>query len=232
MTTADEANSILSTVDTAARKVRATRPTRAVPLLVLGLVIVGAMPFYVLTEPTSHLGEPPPNQLFWSLGGMMGSRGGAWTAIYWIIALPLAYGFIAWWYRRAARRNGVAINVKPLVTTGVALFALLLVLLTQAPTFLPGDIVLRGLTPILTMAAGLFVWSVAERSKGLLAVALVFLAAAISTSMYDFGNVVPFVAWDVYWQYMLLPNLALCAAILLLSSAIYAVVERRDRTVA
>jgi hypothetical protein len=231
MTTADEANSILSTVDTAARKVRATRPTRAVPLLVLGLVIVGAMPFYVLTEPTSQEGAPP-NQLVWSLGGMMGTRAGACTAIYWIIALPVAYGFIAWWYRRAAQRDGVAINVKPLVITGVALFALLLVLLTQAPTFLPGDIVIRGLTPILTMAVGLFVWSVAERSKGLLAVALVFLGAAISTSLYDFGNVVPFVAWDVYWQYSLLPNVALCASILLVSSAIYAVVERRDRTIA
>ena len=82
------------------------------------------------------------------------------------------------------------------------------------------------------MAVGLFVWAIAERSKGLLTVSLVFLVAAISTSLYDFENVVPFVAWDVYWQYTLLPNLALCAFVLLVSSAIYAVIERRDRTIA
>lgn len=225
MTTADEANSILSTVDTAARQVRVTRPTRAVPLLVLGLVIVGAMPFYVLAEPTSQEGAQP-NQLFWSLGGMIGTRAGAWTGIYWMIALPVAYGFIAWWYRRAAQRNGVAVNVKPLVITGVALFALLLVMLAHPPTFVPGDIIIRGLTPILTTAVGLIVWAAAERSAGLLTVGVAFLAVAISASLYDFGNLVSSIAFE----YSMLPNLILCAVVLLVSSAIYAVVERRERT--
>ncbi|MEO6822897.1 MAG: hypothetical protein ABI468_10905, partial [Candidatus Nanopelagicales bacterium] len=84
MTTADEANSILSTVDAAARKVRAARPSRAVPLLVLGLVIVGAMPFYVLAD-TWNQESSTISQLSASLGGIIGTRGGAWTGLYWLI---------------------------------------------------------------------------------------------------------------------------------------------------
>ena len=229
MTTADEANSILSTVDAAARKVRAARPRRAVPLLVLGLVIVGAMPFYVLAD-TWNQESSTLDQLSGSLGGIMGTRGGAWIGLYWLIALAVAYGFIAWWYRRAAQRNGVAVNIKPFVIIGAALLVLLLIMLTQAARFLPVNLLIRGLTPILTMAIGLFIWAVVERSGGLLAVAVVFLAAAISASLYDFANVVPFIDWGEHGQYVLLPNLMLCAAVLLGSSGIYAVVERRDRS--
>lgn len=228
MATADEAGSILSTVDRAARTTRAVRPTRALPLLVLALVIVGAMPFYVLDfDLPDGIYEQSP--MFWSLGGFIGTTAGVWTAIYWIVTLPLAYAFIAWWHHRAARHNGVAGHVRWLVLTGVLLFGALLVMLNQGPPGLLANLYIRGLTPIITMALGLLVWAIAERSRGLLAVALVFLASAVLASLYDLVNITYRLGITIPDTWSELPNLALCAAVLLVSSGIYAVVERRDR---
>jgi len=228
MTTADEAGSILSTVDRAARTTRAVRPSRALPLLVLGLVIVGAMPFYVLDFHRED-GIYEQGQMFWSLGGFLGTKAGVWTAIYWIVTLPLAYAFIAWWYHRAARRNGVAVHAWALVGTGLALFAGLLLMLSKGPWGIFANLYIRGLTPIITMALGLLVWAIVERSRGLLAVALVFLTSAIAASLYDFVNVTYRLGIQIPDEWAELPNLALCAAVLFASAGIYAVVERRQR---
>jgi hypothetical protein len=228
MATADEADSILSTVDRAARTTRAVRPTRALPLLVLALVVVGAMPFYVLDLDRPE-GTYEQSQMLWSLGGFLGTSAGVWTAVYWIVTLPLAYAFIAWWHHRAARRNGVASHVRWLVLTGVLLFGALLVMLSQAAPGPLANLYIRGLTPIITMALGLLVWAIAERSRGLLVVALAFLASALLASLYDLVNMTYRLGIQIPDAWSMLPNLALCAAVLLVSAAVYAEVERRDR---
>lgn len=227
MTTANDADSILSTIDRAAQTTRAVRPTRTLPLLVLALVIVGAMPFYVLdfNRPDGIYEQP---QMFWSLGGFLGTQAGIWTAVYWMVTLPLAYTFIAWWHHRAAGRNGVAGHVRWLVLTGVLLFGALLVMLNQGLGPL-ANLYIRGLTPIITMALGLLVWAIAERSRGLLTVALAFLASALLASLYDLVNMTYRLGIQIPDTWSMLPNLALCAAVLLVSAAAYAVVEWRDR---
>jgi hypothetical protein len=228
MTTADEARSILGTVDAAARTTRAARPSRALPLLVLGLVVLGALPFYVLDldQPDGVYGQ---SAVLWSLGAQQGTAAGAWTAYYWLLALPSAYAVIAWWHHRAAQRAGVAAHVLPLVLTGLGLLALLLVLLTMGPPPGLGNLYARGLTPLLTIAAGLVVWAVAERSAGLVVVAVVFLGAALTASLYDLVNLAYQLGLDVAPELALLPNLILCSAVLLVSSAVVAVAERRRR---
>lgn len=228
MTTADDAAAILSSIDRAARTTRAVRPTRALPLLVLALVIVGAMPFYLLDLDLAD-GIYEQSQMYWMLGGFLGTTAGIWTAIYWIVALPLAYAFIAWWHHRAARANGVAGHVRWLVLTGVLLFGALLLMFSIGAPGILANLLIRGLTPIITMALGLLVWAIAERSRGLLAVALVFLASAVLASLYDLVNVTYRLGITIPDTWSGLPNLALCASVLLLSSGIYAVVERRDR---
>jgi hypothetical protein len=70
---------------------------------------------------------------------------------------------------------------------------------------------------------------VAERSAGLLTVALVFLASALTASLYDVDNLTYRLGWEPSPETSLLPNLMLCAAVLLISSAVYAVAERRTR---
>jgi len=225
MTTADEARTLLATVDSAARATRDARPTRALPLLVLGLVVLGALPFYVLGDPVDGVYEAP--LLFWALGGSVTAQGGIWTGIYWFVALPAAYVFIAWWCRRAGRRAGVAVRVAPLAVAGIGLLILLVAILTQSAVPIIGDLAVRGLTPLLPIAAGLVVWAIAERSRGLAVVSVVYTAAAISACLYDWANVLPYAVLDGRWEYSLLPNLLLCAGVLLGSAAVYAVLERR-----
>jgi hypothetical protein len=225
MTTAADAARALDIVADAARKTRAARPTRALPLLVLGLVIVGAMPFYVLDDPQAGQVYYP---LFWS--GPVGTAASLWTVFYWLLALPLAYAFIVWWYARAARQSRVKVNVLPLVVTGAVVFGVMLAsALLYKPAF-PADFVVRGLTPLLAIAVGLLVWAVVERSKGLTVVALVFLVAAISACLYDVANLLWFISWsDGMARFALLPNLGFCALVLLVSSSVSAVIERQDR---
>jgi hypothetical protein len=225
MTTADEARTILGSVDEAARATRAARPSRAFPLLVLGLVVLGALPFYVLDD-TLPDGVYEQSTVLWALGGQVGTAAGTWTAIYWLVALPSAYVALAWWHRRAARRSGVAARLGPLVVTGLALLVALILLLLIGPPL--GNLAVRGLTPLLVIALGLVVWAVAERSLGLVTVALLFLAAALTASLYDVVNLVGPLA-EPAPELALLPNLVLCAAVLLASSAAYAVLERRAR---
>jgi hypothetical protein len=111
----------------------------------------------------------------------------------------------------------------------VLLFGTLLVMLQQGPGSPLGYLYVRGLTPIITMALGLLVWAFAERSRGLLAVALVLLASALLASLYDLVNITYRLSIEIPDIWSMLPNLVLCAAVLLVSAAIYAVVERRDR---
>jgi hypothetical protein len=193
---------------------------------VLGLVVLGAMPFYVADAELPD-GVYEQSTLMWGLGAQLGTSGAA--AYYWLVALPLAYAVIAWWHVRASRRSGVATRIAPLVVTGAALLGLLVLLLVAVPL---GNLSVRGLTPLLTIAAGLVVWAVAERSAGLAVVAVVFLAAALTASLYDLVNVAYQLGVDVPAELALLPNLLLCALVLLASSAVFAVVERRRRRAA
>lgn len=224
MTTAEDAANVLNTVSIAARKTRAARPTRALPLLALGLVIVGAMPFYVLAEPQADQVYYP---LFWS--GPVGTAAGLWTMYYWLLALPLAYAFIVWWHAKAAHRRGVKVNVSSLVVTGAAVLGLMFVCSFLYKPAFPADFVVRGLTPLLTIAFGLLVWAIVGRGRGLLTVSLIFLASSLLASLYDLVNVTDRLGVNLPPEWDLLPNLVLCAAVLLVSSAIFAVAERGIR---
>lgn len=70
----------------------------------------------------------------------------------------------------------------------LALLALLVVT-TRVHVFPFGNLVIRGLTPLITIAIGLFVLARSERSWPLATFAAAFLALALVASLYDMENV-------------------------------------------
>ncbi|HUZ22087.1 MAG TPA: hypothetical protein VMU75_16125 [Acidimicrobiales bacterium] len=129
-------------------------------------------------------------------------------ALYWLIALPIAYLLIGWSYRRRRAKRGVATSPVAFVLAGLALLALLVITspsithLLRLPAQVawlgfPGDLNIRGLTPLLTVGAGLFVLSYSERSRALALFAGAFFALALLVSLYDLENLAVRLGMDV-----------------------------------
>ncbi|TQS46174.1 hypothetical protein [Cryptosporangium phraense] len=93
---------------------------------------------------------------------------------FWLVAVPLAFVFVARWYRYRENRAGVRVNWRmPVVAGGTGLLALLL--LFAAPTGTPGftfDWWQGLLTPLMSVALAAVALGVAERSLGIAAAGL------------------------------------------------------------
>ncbi|HZU54578.1 MAG TPA: hypothetical protein VFA06_01790 [Actinocrinis sp.] len=233
----DGPRELLSAAAAAARAARRTRQGAWFPLLLLGLIIVGAIPFYRLNLPTMAPG---------SSGVLVGRReepiiSGEITDPradwYWLIALIAGYGAIALFYRWRARRTGVAGRIWPYTVAGLLLFALLLTTGSEVPApvnlqrVLPGELAGRGLLPLITIGLGLFVLAWTERSLLLAALATVYLALAVVANLYDTENLFYRLGWISPWDYenAPLPNLLLPAVPLLLGGAVFALRTWRAR---
>ena len=151
------------------------------------------------------------------LGGWFLPDFGRWVAVYWLVALPLGYLATAAYFRRRARRTGVASRPGPLVLTGVLLLAMFVVVSLQGYVgILPGDLVVRGLGPLLTVAVGLTVLAVADRSPALAVVAPGFLGGiTLLVNLYDLVNVLYRLGWTVPYRFDTWPNVVLPGVFLL-----------------
>jgi hypothetical protein len=97
--------------------------------------------------------------------------------VYWLAAAPLAFGLIAWWYRRRARRLGVSLPWRRVLVVGLGAM-IALALLAAAPSEVDSGALevsgplgldwLRGLlTPLVPIALALIVLGWIERSPAL-----------------------------------------------------------------
>jgi hypothetical protein len=150
------------------------------------------------------------NKVDYFPGGMSTASPRA-VAIYWLITLPIAYLLIGWWYFYRGRRKGVATSPLSYVLIGIGLLALLVLTsgriseLLHLPkwthVFVFGDLVLRGLVPLLTIGFGLFVLSYLERSRALVVFSAAFLALALAlallVNLYNVENVVGRLGYSV-----------------------------------
>src|SRR6476660_571029 len=105
---------------------RATRRARRAiwfPLVLFGLILLGAAPFY---RPWPPAGAGITVRNIGPAGGYLGGDfiGNA-PAWYWLIALPLGYAATAAFLRWRAGRTGVAGRIAPYVVAGLGLFAFL-----------------------------------------------------------------------------------------------------------
>ena len=176
------------------------------PLILFGLVILASTPLYVsptITPTPAFLTPDVPSSpsTFTGNGGDSGllgfSPGGMFSfsplmvTVFWLVAGPMGYVLTAVFYWLQARRRGVATSIRAYVLTGLGLFALLVAISTPLiPVPVHGNLLVRGLTPLLAVALGLFVLARVERSWALLAFAVPFLALCVTANLYDMENVV------------------------------------------
>jgi len=88
----------------------------------------------------------------------------------------------------------------------------------------------RGTFPFVIIAAGLWVLSWAERSRGLAVIAAIYTAAALLSSLYNIENVLFRLGWNPPrsdWSLTSLPNVLLPALVLLATGAGAFAVQRR-----
>jgi hypothetical protein len=168
------------------------------------------------------------------VGGLSLPDGGRWASLYWLIALPLGYALTALLFRRRGLKRGVSASYLPYVLTGIALLAFLFVI---SPGFaytlrIPNALVrwqqfpfFQGLTPLLTVALGLFVLAWAERSAAYAAFAAVFLGVACMAGAYNIENLFFRINLTVPAPEI---NVIVPGAILLLGAAGFWVAARRS----
>ena len=175
------------------RRTRVARGTPWFPLTLFGMLVLGSTPLYA--TPTASC---PPSQEYCMetvppspfsgllfLGGF--TTNPTAVAIFWLIAGPLAYLATAAFYQTRAQRRGVALSTSTYLATGLGLLTVLLVT-TWVGVFPFGNFIIRGLTPLITVAIGLFALARSERSWPLAGFAAVFFALVLVANLYDMEN--------------------------------------------
>jgi hypothetical protein len=230
----DAAREALSTTRQLTRRVRRAQRSTWFPLVLLGLVVVAAVPFYRLGRNVVTC-DPA-----------LGARGGVeiidrgvcvqvvgWPAgAYWILAFVLAYVAIAAVYVHRARRRGVGARVLPYASAGIAAGLVFGVVSAWAQQLGLNGYVLAGpvavgMVPLISIGLALFVlarvernWPLAVFACGYLVVAL--LASGIGARVLDL-RVGPHLAPT--WSF--LPGLVVAGGALLLGGIGFALAERR-----
>ncbi len=235
------------------RRLRATarrdRQEWPFALVVLGLVVMLAAPFYVFPAPASTSGSFSL-RVSDALGPLAGIGPpfavlGQWTGLYWVVALVAAGLVVAVHYRRAAARRGIAGPLWPFVLAGIVMLAALvlavprllfflvrtatptvgLALLSTAAPPVAMTLWMRGLTPLLVIGVAVLVLSWTERSAPLAVIGVGYLALAIAANVYNLSDLdqagLPFSG-----RYDMLPNVLLPGVALLVAGLVAAAVMR------
>jgi hypothetical protein len=214
---------LLTDVRDLARRVRVAQRVTWLPLLVLGLVTLGAILPYrfghqVLSD-CRPVGDGQVCDVWFQT-----------ASIYWWVALVLAYAVIAAGYLRVARARGLGGRVLPYVIAGIALVALFTVFHLVVSNYLadpdPADplpwpvLALFRLTDFTgSIGLALLVLAWLERHPALLAFALAYLTVVVVPINFGWGD-----GWGDRWGFA--PMLAIAGGVLLLGSAGFALAQR------
>lgn len=230
----DAARQVVSATEHLTRRVRQAQRATWFPLVLLGLVVFAAAPFYRMGR---HAVTCDP---------ALGARGGvqlidkgtcvqvvAWPAgVYWICAFVVAYAAIAAFYVRRARSRGVGARILPYVGAGVAaglVFGIVSgwALQLNVEGMSPSGPVAVGLVPLISISLALFVLARVERSRAVLYFAIGYLVVtllACGIGPDDLGLNTD-AAIPATWGF--LPALVATGGVLLLGGAGFAFAERR-----
>jgi hypothetical protein len=230
---ADSPRQLLLTTRKLTQQVRQAQRATWFPLVLLGLVVIAAAPFYRLTPGVDVTCGPIRATAHGGLTKTCVASIG-WAAFtYWAVTLVLAYALIAGFYLLRARRRGVGTRIVPYALAGVAGLALVVLsvwpvqrVLGQLHSDSPASLVVHGLNPLVAIGLALFVLVWAERNWALLVFAAGYLTVAIVTTFTSLTRLLRDLGWVVAPHWVLLPRLWLAGAVLLLGGACFAIAER------
>ncbi|MGW0181668.1 hypothetical protein [Nocardia sp. NPDC003345] len=227
------ARQALSTTRDLTHRVRLAQRNTWFPLVLLGMVVLAAVPFYRLGR---HVVTCDP---------VLGARGGVQiihqgacvqvdgrpAGIYWILAFVLAYTAIAAVYLHRARRCGVGARIMPYVGSGIGAGLVCGVTAAWAHQLdlagrFPAGPVAVGMVPLLSIGLTLFVLARLERNAALLAFALGYTVIALLACGIGRRGLDSNAAAGVGPLWGFLPGLITAAGVLLLGGAGFAFTER------
>jgi len=195
----------------------------SVPLLLIAVMFIGALPFYV-RQPFGS-GESVSSPMWFGGSAYLASPA---AGLYWLIALPVCIGAVALYCTWSERRSRAELHVRLWLVASVGLCAAIVVLMRSGLLFFAGNLTIRGLLPLLTMSAAVLIWGVALQSRVVVGVGVVAVAASLVSNLYNVENLVPqqFTFDDRYslWLNILLPSL-----VFVVGAAVSALVERSRR---
>jgi hypothetical protein len=216
---------LLADARTLAHRVRLDQRVTWLPLLVLALVALGAIPVY-------RFGHPVVRDCHAVDHGQVCRVWFQAASFYWWAALVLAYVVIASGYLRVARARGLGTRVLPYVVTGVALvvlgaaFAAVWGILDHSfdpdgpPAFV--QVLFRLLDPTGAIGLALLVLAWLERRVALLLFTVGYLVVVLVPINFGWG-----VGWGPLWGRA--PQLVIDGGALLLGSAGFALAQRLRR---
>lgn len=197
------AASMLDDVGRLRLRTRVSRSGHWFASVVFGVVILGALPFYVRSTGvasvgcrsfgrdgrpcvgTGHVGATAlgraftPAPFFSALGG--------WVTPYWAAAIVVGFALVIVYYRLHARDVGAQGRVWPAVAAGLALLGLAMWANARSRAE-PADFWIRGTSALVVIALGLLVLAALERSRPFLMFTFGFLGLALLSCLYDVQN--------------------------------------------
>lgn len=231
-----EAARLLAEARTLRTRARSEALPLWLPLLIFGAVVCGGVVVQLPAAPTG----PSSTFAFTELGRLSffgGSQPAWYVGLYWMLAIPLGFGLAALLYRRHAHKVGLRDRSLPYVAVGLGLFGALLFLFVsegsaRALWQTHGDLLVRGLLPLLVVSLALGALSVIARSPALGAFAFGFVALTLVANLYDMENLAFRLGWsphsDWQWNLSTQTGLAVCGLTLLAASAVSFLWTKRD----
>lgn len=212
----------------------APRARFSLPLLILSIAVLAGAAFYWQSDPCGpsvRSCSPSVPLTTLRLTGLapLNPASTGWAAIYWIVAIPVAFGLVVVCFRR---RRDEAVHALVALAAAILLVTLVVVVspriepvgwaraginLARVP-----DLIVRGLVGLLIVAAGLIIFAILERSLPLIFVALIFGGLAVLACLYDISNVTTFGLSPAGWS---LANLFVPGGFLLLGAIGFALGE-------
>jgi hypothetical protein len=215
----------LGSIEEIRHRSRADRPSPAIPLLFLALVVAGALVVALIRAGQVTVVVNPAQPEFSIVNRPVPAHDRV-RLTYWIFASIVAYGLALWMARRQGYRRGVWVDRRPLVVAG--LIALLVAVAVALMWFLPYALVGRGNVPLLAIAVGIVVWAVRERRPGLWILAAVIVSLALLANLYDMESVLFRFGVPNFDNADEVANLGTVAVLLFAASGIFGVLHRRE----
>lgn len=187
--------------------------------LVFGVIVLGAIPFYIThschSRACSRSTAAPFGRAFNPV--FLDSGLHNWATVYWVVAVAAGLALLLVHHRHRARQVGVQGRLWPALVAGSVLLALVLAI-NDTGEASPGDLWIRGTSVLLVLALAVAVDAYLERSGPFALFAAGFIGLAVLSCLYTVVNLFyrlhiagPFSGPDAE-----LPNLVLPGAYLLL----------------